>query len=107
MRGRDLPAAIRGKRILSWSVSAIGKPGPVAAKVAQELSTFRCVDPEEGIKQAAGAAIKAALEAQDSNSAVRVSAGGHQNQQYGSDGKPTSIQNTLSITVEPVYGFVE
>jgi hypothetical protein len=76
-------------------------------RVAEDLNRYPCPDPEEGVKQAAAAAIKAAVEAQDSNSVVKVSASGHQNTLYGVNGAPDKIQNTLSITIEPLYGFVE
>jgi hypothetical protein len=87
---------------MSWSVSAIGKPGPVAAKVTEELNRFTCTDPEEGVKQAAAALLATCLAAQDPNTAVRVSASGHQSGSVGN-----RLSNNLKIDVEPVYGFVE
>ena len=86
---------------MSWSVSAIGKPAAVAAKVQKDISAYKCVDPEEGVKQAAGAAIAAALGAQNPSSAVKVEASGHQS------GTGETAVNTLKIEVTPVYGFVE
>lgn len=93
---------------MSWSVSAIGKPAAVAAKVEADLSSYKCADPEEGVKQAACAAILAGLKAQAANSVVRVAASGHQQPVYGKDAQQTGeFQNTLNVTVEPIYGFVE
>jgi hypothetical protein len=86
---------------MSWSVSAVGKPAAVAAKVQADLNAYKCVDPEEGVKQAAGAAIAAALGAQRADSAVKVEASGHQS------GGGETASNTLRIVVEPIYGFVE
>jgi hypothetical protein len=92
---------------MSWSTSAIGKPPAVMAKVAEEFSRHPCVEPEETVRQAAGALIAAALQAQDPNSVVIVSASGSQNQNYNSKAEKTTVNNTLNIRVEPVYGFVE
>jgi hypothetical protein len=92
---------------MSWSVSAIGKPAAVAAKVKEDLAGYKCVDPEEDVKHAAGAVILHALKAQAPDTAVRVNASGHQGTMYGPDGKSTGIHNTLRIEVEPIHGFVE
>ena len=92
---------------MSWSVSAIGKPAAVAVKVQADLNAYKCIDPEEGVKQAASAAIVAALAAQAEASCVRVEASGHQSDVYGPGAVKTGVQNTLRIVVEPIYGFVE
>ena len=92
---------------MSWGVNAIGKSLAVAAKVAAEFAQHPCIEPEEGVRQAAAVAIAAALAAQDPNTAVKVEAGGHQSPIYDATGKMIGIQNTLSVKVEPVYGFVE
>jgi hypothetical protein len=86
---------------MSWSVSGIGRPVAVAAKLAADLSAYKCVDPEESVKQAAAALLAAALAAQDPVSVVKVSASGSQ----GTSGN--SIYNSVRIEVEPVYGFIE
>ena len=86
---------------MSWSVSAIGRPPAVAAKVADEISRYKCVDPEEGVKQAVGAALAAALAAQDPASVVKVTASGHQ------QGSGETAVNTLRVEVEPIFGFIE
>lgn len=86
---------------MSWSVSAVGKPTAVAAKCQEELTRFKCIDPEEGVKLAAASTIAAALAAQNPQSAVKVMASGHQS------GTGETATNTLNISVEPLYGFVE
>ena len=63
---------------MSWSVSEIGKAPAVAAKIAADINQYKCIDPEEGVKQAVGSALAAALAAQDPNSIVKVTASGHQ-----------------------------
>ena len=92
---------------MSWSASGIGKPLALAAKIEANLTTYRCVEPEETVKKAALGVIKAALEAQDHASVVKVTASGHQSGTYSPDGTAKGISNTLSINIEPVYGFVE
>jgi hypothetical protein len=80
----------------------------VVEKIAQQLSSYTCLEPEEQVKQAAGVALAAALEAQDPAGCVRVSAGGHQAPVYDEKGQPTGrYQNNLQITVEPIQGFVQ
>ena len=50
---------------MSWSFSAIGKSEAVGRKAADELlhPKYPCGEPEESIRQAIGAAIKAACDA--------------------------------------------
>jgi hypothetical protein len=83
---------------MSWSVSATGKAPAVASKIAAEISRSKCIEPEEGVKQAVGAALAAALAAQDPEQTVKVSASGHQG---GDAGSGTKISNTLHVSVEP------
>jgi hypothetical protein len=93
---------------MSWGINAIGKPPAVAAKLATEFSVHPCIEPEEGVRQAAAVVIAAVLAVQDPSSAVRVEAGGCQSTNYDSKGQPTgTFQNTLNIKIEPIYGFVE
>lgn len=87
---------------MSWSFNAIGKPAAVAKKAAEELTRFKCYDPEEAIKANVGAAIAGALAAFPPDYAVRVTASGSQN---GSDS--ANVVNTLHVQIEPLYGFVE
>lgn len=89
---------------MSWSVSAIGKPAAVAAKVKADLAVIRCQEPEETIKNHVGAAIEAGLAAFPANYAVRVEANGSQ---YAPDyQKPAEVQNQLSVKIEPLGVFL-
>jgi hypothetical protein len=94
---------------MSWSVSAVGKPKAVAASIAAQFATsHKCAEPEESIRQSTASTLAAAIEAQDPDSAVSVSAGGSQSEKYGPDGKRTGVfTNSLSVSVQPLYGFVE
>ena len=90
---------------MSWSVSAIGKAGPVAAKVAADLAAVKCSEPEETIKNTIGNVIAIALKEFPPDFPVRVRASGSQ---YSPSGTPSTPQiNQLSVTLEPIYGFVE
>lgn len=82
----------------SWSVSACGKPAAVAVKIQSDINAYKCIDPEESVKQAAGAAIAAALAAQPEGAHVQVIARGSQTADY---------ENFLTIEVKPMFGFVE
>jgi hypothetical protein len=93
---------------MSWGVSSVGRPIPVAAKLATQFAKNPCVEPEETVRQAAAALIAACLAAQDPSSAVAVTAGGYQSAIYGAGGKATgTFQNALNVKIEPLYGFVE
>jgi hypothetical protein len=85
---------------MSWSVSAIGKPAAVASKVAADLSSYKCVEPEETIKQTAGQALIAAINAQDPDSVIQVTASGQ-------SGTAPKLNNTLNVSITPIYGFIE
>jgi hypothetical protein len=90
---------------MSWSVSAIGKPPAVAVSIEEQFSRYKCIEPEEGVRQGARATLAAALAAQRPDSVVKVSASGSQSSNT-IDGV-VLFTNVLSITVEPQYGFVE
>lgn len=90
---------------MSWSVAAIGKPAKVAESVAKQVAAAKCPEPEETIKNTLGAAIATALAAFPPGMAVKVEANGSQ---YVPDAsKPAEAQNTFSVSVLPIYGFVE
>jgi len=85
---------------MSWSVAASGKASAVAARIEEDFSKLSaCVDPEEGVKQAARDAIAVALAAQDPATVVKVSAFGSQS----TDHKTGSVRNQLSVFIEPEY----
>ena len=87
---------------MSWSVSALGKPAAVAAKLAKDFVSHKCNEPEETVRQAVATAVATALKAYPSSSAVRVEASGSQN-----GNGPNDVVNTLTVKIEQVYGFIE
>lgn len=89
---------------MSWSVNAIGRAHAVAAKVDKELANSRCSEPEETLKGIIGSAIAAALAAFPSDYAVKVVAMGSQS--CPSAANPEEKTNSLSLTIEPIWGFV-
>lgn len=93
---------------MSWSVCAVGKVAAVANAIEQQFdANGPCSEPEETVRQAAKAMIANALQAQDPNGAVQVSASGSQGSTYtnGSWGPPYT--NQLKIDIQPLYGFVQ
>jgi hypothetical protein len=88
---------------MSWSVTAIGKSSAVRASIAKQFATgSKCAEPEETIRQAVAVVIDKALEAQAEATAVKVSASGSQSSSGG-----VVTNNSLSIIVDPMWGFVE
>lgn len=91
---------------MSWSVGAIGKAAAVRAAIAKQFADgSKCLEPEETVRQAAAAAIDGALAAQDPGIVVKVLASG--SQFFKDYTTKTGIQNSLSLTVEPLSGFIE
>lgn len=90
---------------MSWSVEAIGRAPAVAEKIERDFAatTAQCRGPEEGVRQSVRAALAIALAAQDPATVVQVSASGSQSSDYGTN----EIRNQLSVTVRPLYNFVE
>ena len=92
---------------MSWSISAIGKPAAVASKVAAELAANKCNEPEETIKSLVGQAISTALGAMPDSYAVKLAANGSQSGEYKNGEYTGKFVNNLSVSIEPIYGFVE
>ena len=94
---------------MSWSVAAIGKPAAVGASIAKQAAGTKCSEPEEGIRQAAIHLLATAVLAQNPAIPVKVAASGSQSVGYDhATGKSTGVfTNSLTISVEPQYGFVE
>ena len=86
---------------MSWSVIAIGKARAVRKEIAKQFANVKCVEPEEMLRQQAASLIDQCLAVQDPTGAVKVFAGGSQSSDRG------SIRNSLTITIEPQWGFVE
>lgn len=88
---------------MSWSVSAVGKPAAVAAKLNDDFARMSpCVEPEETIRQSARSMISTALGSFRADQPVRVEASGSQNT---IDNEPQ--YNQLKVSIEPIWGFVE
>jgi hypothetical protein len=91
---------------MSWSVGAFGRAEKVRVSIADQFSkSSACVDPEEGVRQAAAKLIDTALAAQDPQFAIEVSASGSQS--FKDWQAKTGVSNTLSISIVPKYNFVE
>jgi len=88
---------------MSWSIYVIGKAPAVLKEVERQSAMQKCVEPEEGVRQGACHAIKAALIAQGENVVVRLEASGSQAEDYTTK----IIRNQLRIQIEPLVGFVE
>lgn len=89
---------------MSWSVSAIGKPTALAAKLAAELARIKCMEPEETIKTTVASAIEVALKAFPESYTVKVDASGSQSTDAA---KPGVAVNQLKVSIEPLWGFCE
>lgn len=90
---------------MSWSVNAVGKSTAVAVKLAGDFGRIKCAEPEETIKNTVWSAIEAALLVFPPTQAVRVEASGSQ---YAPDStKPDEKTNSLTVRLEPIFGFVE
>lgn len=94
---------------MSWSVSAVGKPAAVSASIERQFASTSCAEPEETVRQAARVVVAAAIAAQRPDCAVQVSASGSMSTSYNEDLKTwgAPFTNQLSITVQPLYGFLE
>ena len=93
---------------MSWSVSAVGKSDVVAVAIEKQFEGGgKCMEPEEGIRQAARALIAASLKGQVPSTAVEVSASGSQSRGAVVPGGPDVVRNTLSLTIKPFWNFLE
>ena len=89
---------------MSWSVQCFGKPAAVRTKVAESFASIRCNEPEQSIANAAASMIDSALAAFPPEYPVKIAAAGSQ---YQPDAGKPEIINSLSLSIEAVYGFVE
>ncbi len=91
---------------MSWSLTAIGKLGPLNAEVDRQFALIKAAGNDPALCQAAHAVISAALAAQgDPAAALKVNASCNQIAGTGPGGKPAN-SSMLYITVEPIAGFV-
>jgi len=89
---------------MSWSITAVGRPAAVLAKVTAEAAKIKCREPEETIKAIVVEAVRTALSAYPDNFAVRVEASGSQS--TGNFPINDKYVNTLRVSIEPLYDFV-
>jgi hypothetical protein len=90
---------------MSWSVSAVGRAGAIAAKVAASLANSKCSEPEETIKNAVAGAIATALAAFPPSFPGRVEASGSQS--CPDSTKPDEKTNQLKVSIEPIWNFAD
>lgn len=88
---------------MSWSFSAFGKPASVAAKARETIENgYKCAEPEESIRVATLNSVATAADNFAPGYAVKVAASGSQSVVNG-----VVQSNQLSVTIEPVHGFLE
>jgi hypothetical protein len=89
---------------MSWSVSAVGKAGPVADKLAKEFANITYLSKDEAaLKDAAAAIVAQAIAANTrKDMLIQVSASGS-----GSTHPADGNSQTVSISIGQLYGFVE
>jgi hypothetical protein len=89
---------------MSWSVSAMGKAPAVRTEIARQFTAqSKCMEPEEGVRQAARQLLDVSLAAQDAASIVKVSASGSQ----WTDNGRQIIRNTANVAIENMGAFLE
>lgn len=92
---------------MSWSVSAIGKPAAVAAKLAGDFARIPPMqEPEETGKNAAATAVAAIVPAFPDSHVVRVECNGSQ---YTPDSSkaPDKKVNQLTVKIETLGAIIE
>lgn len=89
---------------MSWSFYATGKPKAVLAKADTEFERIAgyVAEPERSIAGQVHDTIKTALSAMPESSAVTIQSSGSQSAL--DDGR---FANTVSLSIQPIYGFVE
>lgn len=97
---------------MSWSVQATGKAPAVAAEIERQfkaMESYPCAEPEESAKQLVRQTIATLCAGQTHPDAmaVKVAASGSQSWTAGDQHKPENVSNTLSLTFETLYGFIE
>jgi len=71
-------------------------------KAREDLGRYKCPEPEETIKGKFLNILHAAMLAFPESAAVKIEASGSQ-----SNAPEGGINNSLSIKIDPIYGFVE
>ena len=89
---------------MSWHVTAIGRGEPLRNNLNEQISRITCIEPEHAIKGDVATLIARALSCYPANMVVKVTASGSQTNHQMSDGE---FVNSLSVQIEPQWGFVE
>lgn len=91
---------------MSWSVSALGKPAAVAAKLELDFKRIsKMEEPEQSVKDNAAASVAATLAAYPPNMLVRVEASGSQ---YSPSGAAAVERiSTHSLKIENLGPIIE
>lgn len=95
---------------MSWSLSAIGKPKAVLESIAGTIHNHSVMaEPEETLYQQVGALILATVASLPENTPVKVEASGYQHSTYVAAANAYSANptNTVKLTIEPIFGFLE
>ena len=93
---------------MSWSVAAIGKVTAVRAELERQFASLsKCVEPEETVKQNVRSSLASALSGFKDDFAVKVGASGSQQKDYSDPKNPVAMSNSLNVSVEPIWNFVE
>lgn len=90
---------------MSWSFAAIGRPAGVAKMAEKELSAYKSDEPEETIRSKIAEIIKVACAASPPGVAIKVTASGGQ-VAWGEVVEGQS-NNSVILTIEPLFGFIE
>lgn len=92
---------------MSWSISGIGKPKALAAKLAADFARMQPMqEPEETGKNAAATAVAAIVPAFPDSYAVRVECNGSQYTPDSAKAPDVKI-NSLSIKIEALGAIIE
>ena len=89
---------------MSWSVTAVGKPEPVAAKLAKDFANITYLGKEEcALKDIVAALVDKTLASNTRKDLVmKVDASGS-----GSTHPADGSQQTVSVSIGQIYGFIE
>jgi hypothetical protein len=91
---------------MSWYVQGVGNPEPLLRNLTEQIERVTCMEPEQSIKAKVGEVLALALEAMPAHQPVKVNASGSQSVESNPDGPPTHFTNTLTLTIEPLWGYV-
>ena len=89
---------------MSWSLSAVGKPAPVAAKLAKDFANITYLGKEEAeLKDVAAELVAKTLAATTRKDvALQVDCSGS-----GSTHPADGNLQTVSVVIRQIYGFIE